>query len=350
MLADADATASTRSSARSPTSPTRRCCTPTRALLPRRRRAWASWNYHLLAEPTGRTTVTYHMNRLQSLDADREFCVTLNRTRGDRPGAGDPHDPLRAPGLHAPTGVARAGAPRARSAARNRTHYCGAYWGWGFHEDGVVSALRVARALRGAAVSASAIYEGTIRHRRFAEREREFSHRIALAYVDLDELPGCSAGAWSPAPGLVRFRRSRLPGRPGVPLHAPCATRSSATGAGPTGPIRLLTQLRSFGHCFNPVSFYYCFDARRARCGALVAEVTNTPWGERHAYVLARRRGRVLRGESTRRCTSRRSWAWTSATTCARPRPARRCRCTSRAARRRSCAFDATLDAAPPRR
>src|SRR5581483_3937549 len=50
-------------------------------LLPRRRRAWASWNYHLLPEPSGMTTVTYHMNRLQALRADREFCVTLNRSQ-----------------------------------------------------------------------------------------------------------------------------------------------------------------------------------------------------------------------------------------------------------------------------
>ena len=52
-----------------------------RSLLPRRRRAWASWNFHLLDEPAAATTVTYHMNRLQSLRADREFCVTLNRPR-----------------------------------------------------------------------------------------------------------------------------------------------------------------------------------------------------------------------------------------------------------------------------
>src|SRR4029079_16341228 len=56
-----------------------------RALLPRRRRAWASWNYHLGAEPAGRSTVTYHMNRLQSLQADREFCVTLNRSEAIAP-------------------------------------------------------------------------------------------------------------------------------------------------------------------------------------------------------------------------------------------------------------------------
>ena len=68
--------------------------------LPRRRRAWASWNFHLEAEPTGRTTVTYHMNRLQSLRSRSELCVTLNRTRGDRSREGDRDDPLLAPGLH----------------------------------------------------------------------------------------------------------------------------------------------------------------------------------------------------------------------------------------------------------
>jgi predicted NAD/FAD-binding protein len=114
-------------------------------LLPRRRRAWASWNYHLLDEPTGRSTVTYHMNRLQSLRADRDFCVTLNR--------GEAIDPAHVIGTYDyahPVFTAAGRAAQARHAeisGRNRTHYCGAYWGWGFHEDGVVSAARVAEAL-----------------------------------------------------------------------------------------------------------------------------------------------------------------------------------------------------------
>ena len=62
------------------------------------------------------------------------------------------------------------------------------------------------------------------------------------------------------------------------------------TGVRPAGPVRLLTQLRSFGHCFNPVSFYYCFDEAGERLEPVVAEVTNTPWGERHAYVVGRER------------------------------------------------------------
>jgi uncharacterized protein len=112
-------------------------------LLPRRRRAWASWNYHLLPEPTGLATVTYHMNRLQALRADRQFCVTLNRSA-----AIDPAHVLRRFRYAHPvyTGAgARAQARVHEISGVGRTHFCGAYWGYGFHEDGVVSGLRVAR-------------------------------------------------------------------------------------------------------------------------------------------------------------------------------------------------------------
>jgi uncharacterized protein len=148
-------------------------------------------------------------------------------------------------------------------------------------------------------VSASAIYEGTIRHRRFAVREREFGHAVALAYLDLDELDGLLGGRLvARTPGLVRFRRRDYLGDPERPLSAEVrALVRARTGACPAGPIRLLTQLRTLGHCFNPVSFYYCFTPAE-RLDAVVAEVTSTPWGERHAYVLARDGdGRVLSGE-----------------------------------------------------
>lgn len=114
-------------------------------LLPRRRRAWASWNYHLLDRPSDHPTVTYHMNRLQALTADRELCVTLNRTD-----AIDPEKVIRvipyAHPVYTAAGVS-AQARRLEISGRNRTHYCGAYWGWGFHEDGVRSALAVAEDL-----------------------------------------------------------------------------------------------------------------------------------------------------------------------------------------------------------
>ena len=137
-------------------------------------------------------------------------------------------------------------------------------------------------------MSASCLYEGTIRHRRFAVRRYEFSHRLALAYVDLDELPELLRGRliarW---PGPLRFRRRDYLGDPAVPLRDAVAdTVQAKTGVRPHGPIRVLTHLRSFGHCFNPVSFYYCLDASGENFEAVLAEVTNTPWGERHSYVL----------------------------------------------------------------
>ncbi len=116
-----------------------------RSLLPRRRRAWASWNFHLGDAAPARCAVTYHLNRLQSLRADREFCVTLNRTE-----AIDPEliicKTRYAHPVYTPTGVA-AQARHHEISGSNRTHYCGAYWGWGFHEDGLNSARRVASEL-----------------------------------------------------------------------------------------------------------------------------------------------------------------------------------------------------------
>jgi predicted NAD/FAD-binding protein len=110
-------------------------------LLPRRRGARAAWNFHLLREPKPMSTVTYYINHLQRLDAERDFCVTLNRTE-----AIDPAKILRTISyshpVYTPEGVAAQSQHASISGLAGRTHYCGAYWGWGFHEDGVVSALR----------------------------------------------------------------------------------------------------------------------------------------------------------------------------------------------------------------
>ncbi len=140
-------------------------------------------------------------------------------------------------------------------------------------------------------MSHSAIYEGTIRHRRVAERPHEFRYGVAMAYLDLDEVAGGAvAGLTRARPGLVRFRRADYLGDPSVPLAESVRelVAERLGRAAPQGPVRLLTHLRSFGHCFNPVSFYYCFAPGGERLEAIVAEVTNTPWGERHAYVLPR--------------------------------------------------------------
>jgi uncharacterized protein len=111
------------------------------SLLPRRRRAWASWNFHLQDDPVDRATVTYHMNRLQSLASDVQYCVTLNRSD-----AIAPERVIDAREFSHPVFTHRGLVAQRRwpeiSGVR-RTHYCGAYWGYGFHEDGVESAQRV---------------------------------------------------------------------------------------------------------------------------------------------------------------------------------------------------------------
>jgi uncharacterized protein len=132
-----------------------------------------------------------------------------------------------------------------------------------------------------APASPPALYVGTVRHRRFAVRRHAFRHRIALAYVDLEDLPRGGR--------LVRFDPADF--------LTPAAVRALA---GTDGPIGLLAQPRSLGKGFNPVSFYYCHD----RAGALrgvVAEVTSTPWGQRHAYVMELGDGPVGRARLDKR-------------------------------------------------
>lgn len=111
------------------------------SMLPRRRLAWAAWNYHLLPVQPDRAVVTYHMNRLQGLTVPHEFCVTLNHTS-----AIDPAKILKRITYHHPVYSPEAVAAQKRHgeiSGINRTSYCGAYWGFGFHEDGVKSALAV---------------------------------------------------------------------------------------------------------------------------------------------------------------------------------------------------------------
>lgn len=149
--------------------------------------------------------------------------------------------------------------------------------------------------------SVSCIYEGTIRHRRAAPAA-EFTHPIVLCFVDLEELPFLLGGRLlARGPGVLRFRRRDYLGDPAVALDVAVRDRvDELTGSRPCGPIRLLTQLRSFGLCFNPVSFYYCLDAAGDRVVSVLAEVTNTPWGERHAYTLTDAGERVIRGSFTK--------------------------------------------------
>jgi predicted NAD/FAD-binding protein len=117
-----------------------------RRLLPRRRRAWASWNYHLDSDG-GAASVTYHMNRLQRLDAPEELCVTLNLSERIEPARVLGNWSYAHP-VYTAAGMTAQGRRREIDGV-DRIHYCGAYWGWGFHEDGVVSAIQTCTPLGG---------------------------------------------------------------------------------------------------------------------------------------------------------------------------------------------------------
>ena len=113
-------------------------------LLPARPNARASWNYHVGADDRA-ATLTYHMNRLQSLAAPEPYCVTLNAT-----GRIMPERVLREMTYFHPLMTLPAIRAQARwqeISGQNRTHFCGAYWFYGFHEDGLNSAIRVAQSL-----------------------------------------------------------------------------------------------------------------------------------------------------------------------------------------------------------
>jgi predicted NAD/FAD-binding protein len=116
------------------------------SLLPRRRRAWAAWNYHRsAATPAGRVSVTYNLTRLQSLPTRRQFLLTLNNAEAVNPQAIVHRTSYAHPVYN--FGSIEAQHRHAEINGCNRTYYCGAYWGYGFHEDGVRSAITVCDAL-----------------------------------------------------------------------------------------------------------------------------------------------------------------------------------------------------------
>lgn len=136
----------------------------------------------------------------------------------------------------------------------------------------------------------SAIYEGWVRHRRHAPRAHAFRYRIFQLYLDLSELDRVFAGRWFwsvDRRNLAWLRRADYYGDPTLPIDTAVRDRVGAElGRRPTGPIRLLTHGRYFGKTMNPVSFYYGFREDGTTLDWILAEITNTPWGERHAYLL----------------------------------------------------------------
>jgi DUF1365 family protein len=153
----------------------------------------------------------------------------------------------------------------------------------------------------------SCLYEGVVRHRRLCPPRHDFRKRLFMVYLDLGELDRVFDGRWLASahrPAPLRFRRADHLGDPDVPLAEAVRDEVEAhSGRRPAGPIRLLTHLRTFGYVFNPVSLFYCFDPAGGEVGAILADVSNTPWNERHSYVLIPgdgARGRVQHFETAK--------------------------------------------------
>ena len=135
----------------------------------------------------------------------------------------------------------------------------------------------------------SAIYQGFIAHQRFLPKPHGFRYKAFMMYLDLDELPTLFDKTifWSyEKPNFASFKRKDYYGNPAKPLKTEISNLiHAATGQYPRGAICLLTNMRYFGLCFNPVSFYYCFETDGSTLQAIVTHITNTPWGEDYAYV-----------------------------------------------------------------
>ena len=136
----------------------------------------------------------------------------------------------------------------------------------------------------------SSIFSGQVSHSRKTPVEHSFRYSVFMMYLDLSELDTVFRGRWfwsTTRVALARFRREKHFGDPAESLDKSVRDLvEEKTGERPDGPVRLLTNLSYFGYWINPISLYYCFDADDTRVVTVVAEVTNTPWGERHLYVL----------------------------------------------------------------
>ena len=136
----------------------------------------------------------------------------------------------------------------------------------------------------------SAIYSGSIFHSRKEPFNHEFKYSLNMAYINLKEINNLLPNSffWGfNKKALISFNRSDYLDRPEKNLiDAVKNLVFERIGKKIKGPIYLLAHLRTLGHCFNPVSFYYCFDKSEKKIDAIIAEVTNTPWKERYSYVI----------------------------------------------------------------
>jgi DUF1365 family protein len=261
------------------------------SLLPRRPRARASWN-HLERPGTGAVTVTYDLTRLMDLPLDPDggtpgtrYLVTLGA-----PELVDPATVIATRHYEHPLYTPQSVAAQRRSAEldTDRVAFAGAWQGWGFHEDGARSGAAAAGRLgfdwtsAPGPASTPRIYATTVRHTRRAPLKHRFTHRSTCWVVDLDDLPDHGR--------LGRHLRGSFEARdhlgdPGRSIRANVEQFLARNGIDVTGGrILMAAHARALGHCFNPISVFWCFDPAGALAATLV-EVHNT-YGDRHAYLL----------------------------------------------------------------
>jgi predicted NAD/FAD-binding protein/DUF1365 family protein len=254
------------------------------SLLPTARNARAAWNFLRRDEPGGGLTVTYDLTRLQGLDTVEPLLLTL--------GGSDLVDPDRVLArmeyehpIYTPTSVAA----QARLPELNtpRVAFAGAYHGWGFHEDGARSGLDAAEHLgfawgsRTIGQAAPRVFRTSIRHSRRAPFTRTFENRSHIWLVDIDALPQPGRRAF--ALGSIEARDHL--GDPDRSIRANVEAFLAQSGIDlDGGHVLLATQPRAWGHCFNPISVFWCFGASGV-LAATIVEVHNT-YGDRHAYLL----------------------------------------------------------------
>lgn len=242
------------------------------SLLPEAPRARASWNFRRPVADLGHVTVTYDLTRLQRLDTETRYLVTLGGEHLVDPALVIDRMEYEHP-LYTPESVAAQA--RLPELDTDRVAFAGAYHGWGFHEDGARSGLAAAERLGlswdAPPVPATGVYDTTIRHTRRRPFRRAFTHRSHTWLVDLDHLPrGFDARdhlgdpARSIRDNLASFLRLE-----GVELGS--------------GKVWMAAHRRALGYCFNPISVFWAFPEDVRPC--VVVEVHNT-YGDRHAYLV----------------------------------------------------------------
>jgi predicted NAD/FAD-binding protein/DUF1365 family protein len=255
-----------------------------RSVMPGAENAWASWNFLRRSGPEGGVTVTYDLTRLQRLDTDTHYFVTLGGEGLVDPSMVIDRMEYEHP-LYNPASVAAQS--RLPEIETDRVAFAGAYHGWGFHEDGARSGLAAVERLglswpdalrrEPADLPSPGLFATTIRHTRRKPFARSFTHRSQTWLVDVDDLPDHGV--------LGRFEARDHIGDPERSLRENVQAFLDRQGVDVRGGRLLLAaNARAFGHCFNPISVWWCWN-KAGNLAATVVEVHNT-YGDRHAYLV----------------------------------------------------------------